>query len=271
MGHHVIVVTGSMRSGTSAWMGALHAAGFPVIGDQHPPMFRHLRELNREGFWESTLRHGITPLAAKSMHPLLYAAHAVKIFAAGVRRTPVEFLGRVIFTVREPREYLASRARFFALEGNGRARELPDFVAEWWSCNHGMLADMLQRRYPVRVWTYADLVADPERVVGSTLAWLGRARQAAPALATVQACHQTQVRADWPASVDAETRTHLEALYACLQSGRIDRDGARQFDRATDFLRPRLIAEGERVRAELDRQKERRAAKRVQTSATGGG
>lgn len=251
-------------------MGALNAAGVPVIGDQHPPMWRHLRALNPEGFWESTLRHGISELAAKSIHPIVYRWHAVKIFAAGLRRTPVEYLGRVIFTVREPREYLASRARFFALEGRGRARELPDFVAEWWSSNHGMLADLLQRRYPVRVWTYAELLADPERVVGSTLAWLGRTSHAAAALATVEAKHQTQARTPWPASVDAETRAHLEALYACLQSGRIDRDGARQFDRATDFLRPRLVAEGERVRSELERQKDKRPKNGLQSSIAGG-
>lgn len=224
-------------------------------------MWRHLQELNPEGFWESTLRHGITPSVAKTIHPLVYTWHAVKIFAGGVRRTPEQFLGRVIFTVREPREYIASRARFFALETRGRARTCPDFVAEWWSANHGMLADILQRRYSVRVWTFAELLADPERVVGSTLAWLGRASAAAPALEAIEPRHRTQTRATWPAELDAGTAAHLEELYDCLSRGRIDRQTAQRFDQAAEQLRPRVTAEAARMRAELAEQRGSRSAR----------
>ncbi|HVY48018.1 MAG TPA: hypothetical protein VHB21_19155, partial [Minicystis sp.] len=181
----MIIVTGTKRSGTSMWMQILVAAGFPAFGDAFPMSWGEtpLRAANEEGFYESTLRSGVyyatnpNPRTGAYLFPEQVERHAVKVFIPGLVRTDRAYIGRVIATMREWREYEASVHRLYALEAEGAPSGAPrphmDPALEWWWENTMLLRDVTTRRYAIHVQTYASLLADPERVLRDTMKWLG--------------------------------------------------------------------------------------------------
>src|SRR5262249_55404911 len=111
--------------------------------------------------------------------------HCVKVFIPGLVRSDRAFIGRVVATVREWREHEASLTRLREMEFAQRQKERREDdsvepaprlapALEWWSENFALIRDISIRRYPVHIQTYDGLLRDPERVVGHTLAWLGR-------------------------------------------------------------------------------------------------
>ena len=126
----MMIVTGTKRSGTSMWMQILIGAGYPIIGEAFPMRWEHtIKAANPEGFYESHLRRGIFyrtnphPKTGAYLFPEQVAHHAVKVFIPGLVRSDRAFIGKVIATVREWREYESSIARLYAIEDESRRAE----------------------------------------------------------------------------------------------------------------------------------------------------
>ena len=203
----MMIVTGTKRSGTSMWMQILIGAGYPIIGEAFPMRWEHtIKAANPEGFYESHLRRGINyrtnphPKTGAYLFPEQVAHHAVKVFIPGLVRSDRAFIGKVIATVREWREYESSIARLYAIEDESRRAEgkgalIPEErmpgALEWWSENHGLLADHITRLYPLHWVTYEETLSDPTRVVTEVIQWLcvGDAKAALELFVEVAAEH----------------------------------------------------------------------------------
>ncbi len=180
----MIIVTGTKRSGTSMWMQILIAAGYPPIGEAFPAKWRAtIKDANPEGFYESSLRHGIyfatnpNPETGQYLFPEQVEHHVVKVFIPGLVRTDRSYIGRVIATMRDWREYEASIRRLDAIEEMQRPGPAPERIPpalEWWAENYALVRDISTRRYAVHVEAYDRLMRDPETVIAEAIRWLGR-------------------------------------------------------------------------------------------------
>lgn len=181
----MIVVSGSMRSGTSAWMQILRAAGLPVIGDAFPePFGRPFQAANPRGFYESELVSGIYfatnphPKTGDWLAPASTRRHVVKVFPQGLVRTDFAFLDRVLVTVRPWRAVAASRSKMASLGSLGPTQHV-DPALLWWVDVYGVLRDVAIRGYSAHFVAYDRLVDDPEREVSAVLDWIGEGDVAA--------------------------------------------------------------------------------------------
>jgi hypothetical protein len=202
----MLIVTGTPRSGTSMWMQVLGAAGFEVIGEPFPGDWRALlSSANPDGYWESQLLGGVYyrtnphPLTGAFLFPEQTSFHAVKILVPGLVRSDLAYIDRVIGTVREWRQFVASRVRLrelvqtqFGLEPHEQLLrlELPPAL-EWWVDNFALLRDIGTRRYAAHVCSYQSLIEDPDRAISEVMRWLGRG-DVARAVSVVRPEHQTQ-------------------------------------------------------------------------------
>jgi hypothetical protein len=218
----MILVTGTKRSGTSLWMQILTAAGLPSFGEAFPGGWKEsLSAANPEGFYESSLRHGIyhatnpDPRTGAYFFPEQVERHVVKVFIPGLVRTDRAYIGKVVATMRHPFEFAASLRALYALEDARRETEPPARLPpllEWWAENYAFIRDLSIRRYATHVETYGQLVTDPERVVREVLAWLG-AGDAAAALARVRPELRHHERPEHDGTLDPGDLEVFEALY----------------------------------------------------------
>lgn len=227
----MILVTGTMRSGTSLWMQILLAAGLPGIGTAFPARWKeHLSDANARGFYESALRWGIYyrtnphPKTGSFLPPAATARHAVKVFVPGLVRTDLAYVNHVVATMRPWPEYVASIARLRALNDAARegrpARPTPPSDLVWWVENYRMLRDFSVRRYPHHVVTYGALLREPDRVIRETLAFLGEGDVQA-----ALACVNPQLRSQDAPDVRPQVLTlaelgAMEEVYARIDEGR---------------------------------------------------
>jgi hypothetical protein len=234
----MIIITGTRRSGTSMWMQVLEAAGLPVIGEKFPLDWeRAIGDVNPHGFYESTLREGIhfatnpDPRSGEYLHPVDTRMHAVKVFPEGLVRSDLVFLDRVLVTVRPWREYAASMDRLLAIEGRARDVQVdarpPRMPAalEWWTANFAIVRDVVMRRYAVHMQSYAEVLADPGRVVPKVLAWIADAGEVSVELdvAAARASVRPEARTITAAprdDVDSATAAVFDAYYAAVHEGR---------------------------------------------------
>lgn len=187
----MIIVTGTMRSGTSMWMQILKAAGLPVIGVPYLGRWeKSIREANPRGFFESPFRRGIYYATNPDdegvfVSPKASRCHVVKVFVPGLVRTDLAFIDRVIATMRHWREYESSLERLQRLEDGFKLRNpdtgepprsertlVPPWL-EWWQLHYDLIRDVTTRRYRFHVQTYESLLADPEGSLAKVLEWLG--------------------------------------------------------------------------------------------------
>ncbi len=262
----MILVTGTMRSGTSLWMQLLVAAGFPHVGEAFPePWAPGLRAANPRGFYESQLVAGVYyatnphPETGAYLFPEQTREHVAKVFVPGLVRTDVAFIDRVIATVRAVRPYCASMQGMRELAGEDREGLLFDVpvspALRWWMENFALIRDVATRRYAAHVTTYDRLLADPEEQLDTVLPWLGRGHRA-PALAAIDASLRHHSDDDAPDPEDVEER-HLatfDELYDHIHTGRdlspafVDR-----LNRTDQELQPRILAAREQARGALIR------------------
>src|ERR1700722_2205462 len=230
----MIIVTGTKRSGTSMWMQILIAAGIPHFGAAFPKDWEAtLKEANKEGFYESLLRTGIYyatnphPRTGAYFFPEQVEGHCVKVFIPGLVRSDRAYIGKVVASVREWREYEASVLRLYAIEDAERAKgqhgdptppERMPPALEWWADNFALLRDISIRRYPVHTQSYDGLMRDPERVIRDTIAWLGRG-DAKAALATPKAQHRHFERPTSD-SVEPAVAEVFDEVYAAIDQRR---------------------------------------------------
>lgn len=239
----MIIVTGTKRSGTSMWMQILIAAGFPPIGDAFPGVWgKTIRGANPAGFYESRLRQGVyfatnpDPATGKFLMPKNVRRNVIKIFIPGLVRTDYAYIGPVIATMREWREYCTSLHRLHDMEdtykeeARARGEEVPDGpfpdeatmlrvragkippALEWWFEMYDLIRDVVTRRYQFHMTTYQRLLDDPEREVGKVIDWLGEGDKAA-AIAAVKPELRTQSAVDYHDPLVAELEPIFDELY----------------------------------------------------------
>ena len=228
----MIIVTGTKRSGTSLWMQILIAAGIPYFGEAFPREWQTtLKEANKEGFYESMLRAGIYfatnphPTTGAYFFPEQVEGHCVKVFIPGLVRTDRAYIGRVVASVREWREYEASLQRLYAMEDAERAKtegaeppvRMPP-VLEWWAENFALVRDIYIRRYAVHAQSYDGLLRDPERVIRQTIGWLGQG-DAARAMSAPKLEHRNFRRPE-SSSVEPEIAEVFDELYRTIDEHR---------------------------------------------------
>ena len=237
----MIFVSGTKRSGTSMWMQVLRAAGVPVLGEQFPPAFaRGLQAANPDGFYESLLRNGIYfatnphPTTGRYFLPEHVAGYAVKVFVPGVIRSERAYVGRLVANVRPWQEYEASLLRLYAIEDEAmraRGQPVPEDRAmlppafEWWIENFSLVRDITIRRYPARLLTYDQVLADPEPTIASVLDWLGHGDVAA-ALSAVKPDHRTQHGTTSSTTLPPATARGFDDLYAAVADATIFKNNA---------------------------------------------
>lgn len=220
----MIIVTGTKRSGTSLWMQLLIAAGFAPFGEAFPARWEDsIKDANPEGFFESSFRNGIYYATNPNPHTGMYVFpeqvehHVVKVFVPGLVRTDRAFIGRVVATMREFREYEASMKRLNALEDAARSGPAPPRLSpvfEWWTENYMLIRDISLRRYSAHVETYGRLMADPQKVVAEVITWLGRG-DAASAVDKVRPQHRHfETPAD--TSIEPKYAEVFDELYATI-------------------------------------------------------
>ena len=264
----MLVVTGTPRSGTSMWMQILVAAGFEAIGEPFPGDWRGLlAAANPDGYWESQLLGGIYyrsnphPISGAFLFPEATRFHAVKVLIPGLVRSDLAYLDRVVATVREWREYVASRRRLSQLyseavglepyEAQMRSELSP--ALEWWLDNFALLRDIGTRRYAAHVRSYQSLLDDPEAAVREVFAWLGRGDVSA-AVAAVRPERKTQALApsevaQAEAGLAPEDIEIFDELYDHIHRGRPLAPAFLEALNATDRrLRPQLLAHEAKAR-----------------------
>lgn len=253
----MIIVTGTPRSGTSMWMQILVAAGFPAIGEAFPGDWGALLSAaNPDGFWESQLLGGIYyrtnphPLSGAFLFPEQTELHAVKVMVQGLIRSDLAFVDRVIGTVREWRQFAASRERLGALQHAVGLEPVDQLlrlslppVLEWWVDNYGLIRDIATRRYAAHVCSYQSLLDDPERMVDEVLRWLGRGDRA-KAIAAVRPHRRTQgEHVPTPRDLEPEHAEVFDELYDHVHHGRtLTLAFLRKLDETDRALRPRVLA-----------------------------
>nr|AGC72240.1 hypothetical protein [uncultured bacterium A1Q1_fos_479] len=272
----MIIVAGTKRSGTSMWMQILRDAGIPVFGQAFSGDWGNsIREANPEGFYESWFRNGINfttnphPQTGSYVHPARVRGHGVKVFIPGLVRSDLAYVERVIGTMREWREYDASVRRLYAMEYENKHRPagrpmqvFVDPVLEWWSENHGLLADHITRLYPLHWVTYEETLSDPTRVVTEVIQWL-RVGDAKAALETVKPSLSTQRGAELPVPehVSAEHAAVFDELYRRVRErAAFDQPFIDVLNATNEALLPRIEAESKRV-AEVRKQRQQKPTK----------
>ena len=231
----MILVSGTKRSGTSMWMQVLAAGGVPILGDAFPRGWdRTIREANPDGFFESILREGIYyrtnphPATGDYFLPEHVEGYAVKVFVPGVIRTERAYIGHLIANVRSWREYEASIERLYAMERAAMAEKGPSRPSEhfppayeWWMENFSLVRDISLRRYPARLMTYEQVLAEPEKLVRETFAWIG-AGDVDAAIAAVKPERRTQRETESPgaSTIDPSLARVFDDLYAAVAAGK---------------------------------------------------
>ena len=280
----MMIVTGTKRSGTSMWMQILIGAGYPIIGEAFPMRWEHtIKAANPEGFYESHLRRGIFyrtnphPKTGAYLFPEQVAHHAVKVFIPGLVRSDRAFIGKVIATVREWREYESSIARLYAIEDESRRAEgkgalIPEErmpgALEWWSENFALVRDIAVRRYPVHVQTYEGLLQQPDKVIRDVLKWLGRG-DPDKALAAVKPEHRTQKRPE-STTVEPAVAEVFDTFYAAMHAGKgLDAALLQKLNDTNELLVPRIAQIHQRLREQNRRRAVLRAKLRAEQAAAG--
>lgn len=255
----MIIVSGTMRSGTSLWMQVLAAGGFEYMGERFPkPWGDQLRPANPHGFFESAFVAGVH--AATNPHPVSGAYlfpeetrdTVVKVFVPGLIRSDMAFIDRVIATVRPLRQVVVSMRRLSDMQSD--VERMPVELSPaltWWMENFSLIRDVGIRRYAAHVTSYARLLENPEREISTVFRWLGRGDVAAateviePSLAS-------------PEEPDVEVDLHpshlivFDELYAQIHRGAdLTPSFVRKLNQTDRELQPRLLDARERLRADL--------------------
>ena len=275
----MLIVTGTPRSGTSMWMQILVAAGFEAIGEPFSGDWSALLKVaNPDGFWESQLIGGVYyrtnphPITGNFLFPEQTKFHAVKILIPGLVRSDLAYIDRVIATVREWREFAASRERLrelnratVGLEAHELLlrHELPP-VLEWWIDNFGLLRDIATRRYAAHVCSYQALLDDPEREIDSVITWLGRG-DARKAVTAIKPERRTVREAPPTPEIEPEIAAVFDELYDHVHRGKpLSAAFLTELNHTDARLRPRLLAHEAKARiaaaramlSELDRREQ---------------
>jgi hypothetical protein len=271
----MLIVTGTKRSGTSMWMQILIAAGFPPFGEAFPANWgKTIRDANPSGFYESLLRQGIYwrtnphPRTGAYFFPEQVERHVVKVFIPGLVRSDRAYIGKVVATVREWREYESSLNRLYAMEDEARREKLPeskdpvrfDPVLEWWSENFALVRDIAIRRYPVHVQSYDGLLEDPAAVIRKTLAWIGDGSiDVEKAVAAVEPRNRTQKRPE-SSSIEPEYAALFDELYEGIHAGKgLEQGFIRKLNEVNQELVPRIQAAQQAVQDDQLARRKRRA------------
>jgi hypothetical protein len=227
----MLFISGTKRSGTSMWMQVMAAAGIPVLGQAFPRDWeKTIKDANPDGFYESLLRQGVYyrtnphPVTGRYFVPDEVRGYAVKVFIPGVVRSECAYIDHLIANVRAWREYEASIQRLYAMESSRRPPNAPQSfhfppAYEWWMENFALVRDISLRRYPARLQTYDQVLADPAKMIASVLEWVGHGN-IEQAVAAVKPEHRTQRDVMESDAVDADLAQVFDDLYGAIDEGK---------------------------------------------------
>lgn len=268
----MIIVTGTKRSGTSMWMQILIGAGFPAFGEAFPGQWKNtIGQANPDGFYESMLRTGIYyrtnphPQTGAYFFPEQVERHVVKVFIPGLARSDRAYIGKVVATLRPWREYEASLNRLWAMEDDKRPEHVKGPVRmppvlEWWAENFTLFRDIAIRRYPVHVQTYDGLLADPRKVIGDTISWIGEG-DLEGAVAAVRPSNRTQKKPE-STSIEPEIAAVFDELYAIVGAeGGLTGSFIKKLNEINEKLAPRVRQAQRLVAEDTQRRRQRRAGR----------
>lgn len=266
----MIVVSGSMRSGTSMWMQLLHAAGLPIIGAAFPARWGEtIGAHNEGGFYESILRRGVhsgtnpNPRTGAFLPPDATRRHVVKIFAAGLARTETRYLDDFVLTVRDWRAFARSRERLLADEHAAfearLGRTLPERrhvppLLEWITDQAIAIGTIRTRKLRGRIVAYERALTD-DALVREIVQGLGGDAEAALARRDVRAqrVREPEAHPDDRAGLEPTLADEAEQLASELHRELLERRPLRTplLDRLDDVLArcraPLAAAHAERV------------------------
>ncbi|MEZ4321619.1 MAG: hypothetical protein R3F61_29365 [Myxococcota bacterium] len=256
----MIVVAGTKRSGTSLWMQILSEAGFRYVGDRFPRNWEQkLRDANPNGFYESVFRQGVNfqtnphPRTGKYLRPEQSTKLLVKVFPAGVSRSDIAFLDRVVVTIRPWRSVVRSVRAMQRLEAEvwgWETLESPPLYlvpeVEWVYENFLLVRDLRLRAYPNVVHSHAHLMRDPARTIRTVLEFLEGPVEKTPQLAKLidtRLNRQSKGEHEVPSVFDPSVAAGLDHWMANVEAGRWnDRDGLEALEEAWKFIhRERLV------------------------------
>jgi len=249
----MIIVTGTKRSGTSAVMQVLEAAGYPVIGSQFPANWGDtLRDANPGGCYESILRDGIQkgtnphPETGSYLRPDQTRRYAVKVFVPGLLRTNPKFIDFIIGCVRRWQEVEASTWRLYMLEDEARTLQDSNYTPplrlppayRWWIDNYALLRLLPKYRDKMGLMAYDRLVHDPKDATRRLISFLGdgdwdAAQKAVHAEYRTQ--HQTQSD-----TVEPEIAAVFDEIYDLVYRRKFPLNYLRTLKTIDDKLTPRI-------------------------------
>ena len=251
----MIVVAGTKRSGTSLWMQILSEAGFRYIGDRFPRNWEQkLKDANPNGFYESAFRQGVNfqtnphPRTGRYLRPEQSTKLLVKVFPAGVSRSDIAFLDRVVVTIRPWRSVVRSLRSMQQLEAevwNWSALEAPVSFpipeVEWVVENFLLIRDLRLRAYPHVVHSHAHLMRQPARTIRTVLEFVegpvARTPQLAQLIDSGLNRQSRPVEEPAPTVFDSATEAGLDAWMASVEAGRWnDVDALQGLEQAWNFV-----------------------------------
>jgi hypothetical protein len=120
---------------------------------------------------------------------------------------------------------------------------------EWWDENFALIRDIAVRGYACHVQSYDGVLAQPRRVVGAVLEWLGQGGDLEAAVRAVRPETRSQ-RAPSSSSVAPEHAAVFDDFYAAVERGEgLDRELIARMNRVHLALGPEIQAHHERIAA----------------------
>ena len=260
----MIIVTGTKRSGTSMWMQIIRASGVPIIGEAYSKGWdKTIFDANPLGFYESELRRGIYFATNPSRKTGKYIRSedvenvGIKVFIPGLARTERAYIGRVVATMRNWREYGPSLERLTSMERENRAASgtklpppLPRMTGwlEWWRENHMLIRDVAIRQNPVTMIAYDSVLEAPQVVIPRIMTWVGTG-DIEKAVAAVSPEVRTQKGYERPEDCPILAAEVFDELYARVREARpIDAPFIQKLNEVDGLLQPRMQKEIEQIR-----------------------
>jgi hypothetical protein len=253
------------------WMQIVRAAGIPIIGEAYSKGWdKTIFDANPLGFYESEYRRGIYFATNPSRRTGTYLRSqdveqvGVKVFIPGLSRTEHAYIGRVVATMRNWREYGPSLERLTNMERENRIKAgkkapppLPRMTGwlEWWRENYMLIRDVAIRQYPITMAAYDSVLESPGTVIPRILKWVGTGDIDA-AVAAVTPEVRTQQNYERPEDCPEEAAEVFDELYRRVRNAiPIDADFIQRLNEIDTLLQPRLQKEVEEIRIATSRRR----------------
>lgn len=171
----MILVSGAKRTGTSLMMQLLEKAGFNVLGEKFPALWKGRNShKNKEGYYESKFVDEGVRFSNCPFTPLGAELHAVKVFAHAISETDSQYIFKIILMVRDWREQEESYQRLLQTNKGPEVNYKPGYYY-FYEYNE-FFATLMRRNLPTIVVDYNDLLTNTKVNLGNLRGFLGVGR-----------------------------------------------------------------------------------------------